>query len=83
MNRHARAEPSGSDQLVVPIVPGAFSRAVVSSTGLPRLMIDYGSAALVLDTADPAHAEAFALGLARCSLAFASHCRYLIANARD
>lgn len=46
-------------------------------------MIDYGSAALVLDTADPAHAEAFALGLARCSLAFASHCRYLIANARD
>ena len=40
-------------------------------------MIDYGGAALMFDVAVLREAETFALGLARNSLAFASHCRYL------
>ncbi len=82
MNRHARPEPPETHQLVVPIDDTCFSRAVLTPDGVPRLIVDYGGAALVLDTADPVHAETFALGLARCSLAFASHCRYLIDEAR-
>lgn len=82
MNRHERPEPPETHQLIVPIDATCFSCSVLSPQGLPRLVVDYGGAALVLDTADPVHAETFALGLARCSLAFASHCRYLIGEAR-
>lgn len=83
MNRHERGEPPETRQLVVPIDDTCFTRAALTQHGLPRLLIDYGGAALVLDTADPVHAERFALGLARCSLAFASQCRYLIDEARN
>ncbi len=83
MNRHQRPEPPETHQLVVPIDATCYSRAITSPHGWPRLVVDYGGAALVLDTEDPVHAETFALGLARSCLAFASHCRYLIDDARN
>lgn len=80
MSRHEAYDPPDENILVVTVTSDFFSRAVVSPAGWPRLVIDYGSAALVLDVADLREAETFTLGLARSSLGFASQCRYLLDN---
>lgn len=79
MSRHARTEPIKDDtRLVVALTSQCFSRFVTLATGLPRLVIDYGGAALVLDVTDPIDAEAFAFGLAHDALSFSDHCRRLM-----
>ena len=79
MSRHARTEPINDvTRLIVTLTSHCFSRLVTPATGLPRLVIDYGGAALVLDIADPADAEAFAFGLAYDALGFGDHCRRLM-----
>jgi len=71
-------EPIDDNSLAVTVTSDFFAHSVVAPTGLPRLVIDYGGAALVLDVADPWHAETFAIGLASSSLHFATQCRYLL-----
>ncbi|MGB3438456.1 MAG: hypothetical protein WBA97_06845 [Actinophytocola sp.] len=79
MSRHARTEPIIDDtRLIVSLTSHCFSRLVTPATGLPRLVIDYGGAALVLAVADPVDAEAFAFGLAHDTLGFGDHCRRLM-----
>jgi hypothetical protein len=78
MSKHEMPGWPDENDLIVTVSPEFFSRSLVSPTGWPRLIIDYGGAALVLDAADLRDAETFTLGLARSSLSFASHCRFLI-----
>jgi len=84
MSRHRKSDPAGDNHvpednyLIVTVTSESYSRFVASSTGWPRLVIDYGGAALVLDVADLRHAETFGLALARSSLDFVSQCRYLM-----
>lgn len=78
MSRHRMDSPSAGDHLIVPLTSDCVSQASLTSTGSPRLTIDYGGAALVLDgSEEPQSAEMFALALARESLDFAENCRYL------
>lgn len=79
MNRHARTEPiTNNRQLLTTVTSRCFSQALVLANGWPRLVIDHDGAALVLDVADLWQAEAFAFGLARTSLDFATCCRDLM-----
>ena len=79
MSRHAMTEPIRNDNhLIVAVTPECFSQSLALANGRPRLVIDYGGYALVLDVADPVQAEAFAFGLAYSSLDFANRCRYLM-----
>lgn len=79
MSRHARTEPiSDHRRLLATVTPRCFSQALVLANGWPRLMIDHGDAALLLDAADLWQAEAFAFDLARASLEFAACCRGLM-----
>lgn len=79
MNRHARTEPiSDNRQLLATVTSRCFSQTLMLANGWPRLVIDHGGAALVLDVADLWHAEAFAFDLARASLEFAGCCRGLM-----
>lgn len=79
MSRHARTEPiCDNRQLLATVTSRCFSQALVLANGWPRLAIDYGGAALVLDVADLSQAEAFAFDLARASLDFAGCCRDLM-----
>lgn len=79
MTRHARTEPITNDtQLIVAMTSHCFTRMVTLANGWPRLVIDYGGSALVLDAIDPVVAEAFAFGLAHDALAFSGHCRWLM-----
>lgn len=79
MSRHARTEPISDDRrLLATVTVRCFSQAVVLANGWPRLVIDYGGAALVLDVADLWQAEAFAFDLARASLDFGGRCRGLM-----
>jgi hypothetical protein len=81
MTRHARTEPIRHDRhLLIAVTQRCFTRADVLSNGQPRLVIDYGGAALVLDVIDPWDAEAFAFGMARASLDFAEMCRQLMGD---
>lgn len=74
-------EPIHDDnRLILPVTAECFSLSTVLANGRPRLVIDYGGAALVLDVADPRQAEAFAFGLACSSLGFASNCRDLMSS---
>lgn len=83
MSRHARTEPINDDnRLVVAVTSQCFSQLVMLANGLPRLVIDYDGATLVLDVADPGHAEAFAFGLAYDALGFGDHCRRLMGGHR-
>jgi hypothetical protein len=76
VSRHARTEPIRDDRrLLATVTSTCFSQALVLANGRPRLMIDYGGAALMLDVADLWQAEAFAFDLARASLDFGSYCR--------
>lgn len=79
MSRHARTEPiSDHRQSHATVTSRCFSRTVVLANGWPRLVIDYGGTALLLDVADLWQAEAFAFHLARTSLDFAGCCRDLM-----
>lgn len=69
--------------LFVMVTSECHSRLVVSSTGWPCLVIEYGGAALVLDVADLRQAETFAFELACSSLDFASQCRSLMDESHD
>jgi hypothetical protein len=82
MSRHRIAD----NELIVTVTRDFFSRADASTAGWPRLIIDYGGAALVLEpahAADVENAELFALGLAQSSLRFASQCRHLLTYAMN
>lgn len=79
MSRHRRTESINDDtRLIVTVTSRCFSRLVLRSNGLPRLVIDYSGATLVLDVVDPVHAEAFAFGLAYDALGFVHDCRRLM-----
>lgn len=84
MNRHRKDSPASDSRmpednyLIVTVTSESYSRFVASSAGWPRLVIDYGGAALVLDVADLRQAETFGIELARSSLDFATQCRYLM-----
>ncbi|MFI7679509.1 hypothetical protein [Actinophytocola sp. NPDC049390] len=79
MSRHAKTEPINDDaRLIVALTSQCFTQSVKLANGFPRLLIDYGGAALVLDVADPGDAEAFAFGLAYDALSFGDRCRRLM-----
>jgi hypothetical protein len=79
MSRHAQTEPIGDHRrLIATVTPRCFSQMLVLANGWPRLVIDHGEAALLLDVADLWQAEAFAFDLARASLEFAASCRDLM-----
>ena len=84
MSRHARTEPIHDDtRLIVAVTSECFTQAINLANGFPRLVIDYGGAALVLDVADPGDAEAFAFGLACDVLSFGDRCRRLMGGGHD
>jgi len=79
VTRHARTEPITDDtRLIVAVTSDCFTRTLTLPNGWPRLVIDYGGSALVLDAVDPVVAEAFAFGLAHDALGFSGRCRWLM-----
>lgn len=78
MSRHSRSEPFDANYLIVTVTADSYSRYDTSPAGWPRLVIEYGGAALVLDADDLRDAETYGIELARSSLAFAWHCRHLL-----
>jgi hypothetical protein len=79
MSRHELEEPVRAEpRRAVPVTSGCVARWAVHQDGVARLVIDYGSAKLVLEVVLPEQAERFAVGLAWAALDVAGHCRNLM-----